>query len=89
MNSVHPVSEAECAQVHAAAVRVLAEGGMRCDDPRASRMFEAAGCTLENGGTLVKIPEKAIMNALAQCPESFTLHGRNDPIFPQSTSSQS
>ena len=52
-------------------------------------MFEAAGCTLENGGTLVKIPEKAIMNALAQCPESFTLHGRNDPIFPQSTSSQS
>ena len=81
MSSVHPVSEAECAKVHAAAVRVLAEGGMRCDDPRTSRMFEAVGCTLESVGTLVKIPERVIMDALAQCPESFTLYGRKNPIL--------
>ncbi len=81
MSSVHPVSEAECAKVHAAAVRVPAEGGIRCDDPSASRMFEAVGCTLESGGTLVKIPERVIMDALAQCPESFTLYGRNNPTL--------
>ncbi|MDP6465874.1 MAG: hypothetical protein QGH65_18465 [SAR324 cluster bacterium] len=63
VSSVHPVSEAECAKVHAAAVRVPAEGGIRCDDPSASRMFEAVGCTLESGGTLVKIPERVIMDA--------------------------
>ncbi|HCV21659.1 MAG TPA: hypothetical protein DF863_09420, partial [Gammaproteobacteria bacterium] len=78
VGSVHPISEAECARVHAAALRVLAEGGVRCDDPRAGRMFEAAGCTLENDGELVKIPESVVMDALAQCPGPFTLYGRND-----------
>ncbi|HJP06247.1 MAG TPA: trimethylamine methyltransferase family protein, partial [Arenicellales bacterium] len=81
VGSLHPISAEECSRVHAAAVRVLAEGGMRCDDPRAARMFEAAGCTLEDSGALVKIPEPVIMDALAKCPESFTLHGRNDPAL--------
>jgi trimethylamine--corrinoid protein Co-methyltransferase len=79
VGSVYPITEEECARIHAAAVRVLEEGGMRCDDPRAARMFEAAGCTLENDDALIKIPEKVIMGALDQCPETFTLHGRNDP----------
>ena len=61
VGSVYPITEEECARIHAAAVRVLEEGGMRCDDPRAARMFEAAGCTLENDDALIKIPEKVIM----------------------------
>ncbi len=38
------ITEKECEQVHKAAVRVLEQGGMRCDDPRAAKMFEKAGC---------------------------------------------
>ena len=44
-----------------AAVRVLEEGGMRCDDPRAARMFDKVGCKLERGGELIKFSEKVII----------------------------
>ena len=78
VGSVYPITEDECERVHAAAIRVLEEGGMRCDDPRAAKMFDAAGCKLENDGALITFPEKVVMDALGQCPKSFTLHGRND-----------
>ena len=78
VGSVYPITEDECRQIHDAAVRVLAEGGMRCDDERAAKMFDNVGCKLEQGGKLVKIPERTITDALAKCPRSFTLHGRND-----------
>ncbi|MEE8387576.1 MAG: trimethylamine methyltransferase family protein [Acidiferrobacterales bacterium] len=79
VGSVYPITREECQMVHDAAIRVLEQGGMRCDDERAAKMFEAAGCTLENNRELVKIPEKVVMDALDECPGSFTLHGRNDP----------
>ncbi len=79
VGSAYPITAAECQRIHDAAVRVLEEGGMRCDDPRAAKMFAAVGCTIEQDGELIKIPEKVIMDALAKCPSSFTLHGRNDP----------
>ncbi len=79
VGSNFPITGDECQRVHDAALRVLADGGMRCDDERAARMFEAAGCTIESGGELIKFPEKVIMDALARCPSTFTVHGRNDP----------
>ena len=68
VGSTYPITAAECEKIHKAAVRVLAEGGMRCDDPRAAEMFKKAGCTVEKDGTLVKIPEKAVMKAFESCP---------------------
>ena len=50
-----PITDEECKQIHEAAVRVLEKGGMRCDDPRASKLFEKAGCKVEQDGKLVKI----------------------------------
>lgn len=79
VGSVYPITTEECESVHAAAIRVLEQGGLRCDDERAAKMFEDAGCTLENNRELVKFPENVVMDALGQCPGSFTLHGRNDP----------
>ncbi|MBT7504775.1 MAG: hypothetical protein HN644_00740, partial [Rhodospirillales bacterium] len=79
MGSVYPITPDECKMVHDAAIRVLQEGGVRCDDERAAKMFEAVGCTLENDRQLVKISEKVVMAALETCPSNFTLHGRNDP----------
>ena len=79
VGSVYPITREECKMVHDAAIRVLEQGGVRCDDERAAKMFADAGCTLENNRQLVKIPEKVVMDALHKCPGSFTLHGRNDP----------
>lgn len=76
VGSLHPVSDEECNQIHAAAIRVLEEGGMRCDDPRATKMFEKVGCKVENGGKLIKIPETVVMKAFESCPSEFTIYGR-------------
>lgn len=78
VGSNFPITAAECEKIHKAAVRVLEEGGMRCDDPRAAEMFRKAGCTVVNDGTLVKIPEKVIMDAFARCPGPFTIYGRDE-----------
>ena len=78
VGSLFPITEEECGQVHKAAVRVLEQGGMRCDDQRAARMFEKEGCQLEDGGKLVKIPEKVIMEAFRKCPRGFTIYGRDE-----------
>jgi trimethylamine--corrinoid protein Co-methyltransferase len=78
VGSMYPITEAERKKIHKAAIRVLDEGGMRCDDPRASEMFKKAGCTLQNDGALVKIPEKVVMKAFETCPGTFTIYGRDE-----------
>ncbi len=77
VGSLYPITDEECKKVHKAAVRVLEQGGMRCDDPRAAKMFEKVGCKVEDDGKLVKIPEKVIMDAFKKCPGSFTIFGRD------------
>ena len=79
VGSLYPITEEECKQIHQAAVRVLEEGGMRCDDERAAKMFEKAGCKIEQDGKLIKFTEKIIMDAIGKCPGDFKLYGRNDP----------
>ncbi len=84
VGSVYPITEEECKQIHRAAVRVLEEGGMRCDDPRAATMFEKVGCKIENDGKLIKIPEKVVMKSFETCPSEFTIYGReskNDVVI--------
>ncbi len=78
VGSLYPITEDECKQIHQAAVRVLEEGGMRCDDERAAKMFEKAGCKIEQDGKLIKFTEKIIMDAIGKCPGDFKLYGRND-----------
>ena len=40
VGSLYPITEEECKQIHKSAVRVLEEGGMRCDDERAAKMLK-------------------------------------------------
>ncbi len=77
VGSLYPITDAECKKIHKSAIRVLEEGGMRCDDPRAAKMFEKAGCKLENDGKLVKIPEKVVMKAFETCPDKITIYGHD------------
>jgi trimethylamine--corrinoid protein Co-methyltransferase len=71
------ITPEECRTIHEAAIQVLEKGGMRCDDPRAAKLYAQAGCTLENDGKLVKIPEAVVQAALKLCPSQFTVYGRN------------
>jgi len=76
VGSSFALTEEECRRVHAAVVRILEKGGMRCDDERAAKLYEQAGCTLEDDGRLVKIPEQVVADAFTTCPSGFTIHGR-------------
>jgi trimethylamine--corrinoid protein Co-methyltransferase len=78
VGSSFAITREECETIHKAAIEVLEKGGLRCDDPRATQMFAQAGCTLENDGKLVKIPEAVVMEALKKCPSQFTIYGRDD-----------
>lgn len=78
VGSLFSVTAEECKRIHEAAITVLEKGGMRCDDPRAAEMFRKAGCTVEDDGKLVKIPEKVVMEAFQKCPSQFTIFGRDD-----------
>jgi trimethylamine--corrinoid protein Co-methyltransferase len=77
VGSSFPITDEEAKKIHAAAVRVLEKGGMRCDDPRAAKLYEKVGCKVENDGKLIKIPEKVIQAAFKTCPRDFTVYGRN------------
>jgi trimethylamine--corrinoid protein Co-methyltransferase len=70
------ITEEDCQLIHKAVVRVLEQGGMRCDDPRAAKLYEQAGCKVEDDGKLVKIPEDVIDAAFKTCPSDFTIYGR-------------
>ena len=70
------ITEEDCTQIHKAVVRVLEQGGMRCDDARAAKLYEKVGCTVEDDGRLVKIPEAVIQKAFSTCPSDFTIYGR-------------
>ncbi|MCP5010925.1 MAG: hypothetical protein GY942_13170, partial [Aestuariibacter sp.] len=39
VGSAFPITAEECKMVHDAAIRVLEQGGVRCDDERAAKMF--------------------------------------------------
>ncbi len=60
VGSSFAITDDDCRQIHAAVVRALEKGGMRCDDERAAKLYEKVGCTLADDGRLVKIPEKVI-----------------------------
>ena len=76
VGSCFAITDDECKQIHAAIVRVLEKGGMRCDDPRAAELYKKVGCKVEDDGRLVKIPEAVIGAAFKTCPADFTIFGR-------------
>lgn len=87
INSFEPVrllSEDRIAALHAAALQILAEKGMRVLLPEARDIFRAAGALVDPETHYVRLGAELIAHALSSAPSEFELLGgspeRNMPI---------
>jgi trimethylamine---corrinoid protein Co-methyltransferase len=66
-------SDDQIEQLHQAALRVLAETGIRVLLPRARAAYRAAGCIVDDDSMMVQIGAEVIDQAIASAPSSFEL----------------
>ena len=69
------LSSEEIQQIHAASMEVLATVGVKCDYAMARQIFAKAGASVDEASGSVRIPEKLVMQAIANAPKSFRLYG--------------
>jgi trimethylamine--corrinoid protein Co-methyltransferase len=72
---IRVISDDQVAAIHAAALRVLAEQGMRVLHPPARALFRRAGAQLS--GDSVRLDPALVGGLLATVPAEFTLQARN------------
>jgi trimethylamine--corrinoid protein Co-methyltransferase len=71
---LHFLTEEQIQQVHQAVLQVLWEVGVRIEWEPALEVYRAAGCKVDFGKRLVRIPEEVLSRALQTAPSSFRLH---------------
>ena len=71
------LSESEIAEIHEAALAVLAECGVFVDSPRALELLAAKGATVDSATGRARIPPALVEGALGGCPSWFTLYDRD------------
>ena len=70
------ISDGDVARIDAASRKVLSEYGIKVSDPTALDLIGRAGCTVDRGTMMVRIPSEVIDRALESSPSSFTVFGR-------------
>lgn len=70
----------ECQRIHAAALTVLSEVGVRVDDPEIVRRLEEAGSTLDSTNR-VRIPAALVEWALRQAPHEVRIADRQGHLW--------
>lgn len=70
-------SEDELRQMHAATLKVLADPGILVNSQEARDIYRNAGCIVDDGTKVVKIPEEVLNRALSTVPPEFTLYSRD------------
>lgn len=65
----------DCERIHAAALEVLRDVGVRVDDPDIVRLLQEAGATVTNEN-VVHIPERLVEWALEQAPKTVRIADR-------------
>jgi trimethylamine--corrinoid protein Co-methyltransferase len=71
------VSEDELEAIHLASLRVLKEIGVDVLHDEARAIMKKAGADVAPGGMRVRFDADMILEWIAHCPPSFTLHARN------------
>jgi len=66
----------ELTLIHEAAIEILSETGIGFNSEPALALFRNHGFRID--GKCVRIPESAVLKALAQTPSHFTIHARNE-----------
>lgn len=74
------LDRAGCERIHAAALEVLSEVGVRVDDPGIVKLMQDAGGTVV-GENIVRIPERLVRWALDKTPKSFKMADRAGRTF--------
>jgi trimethylamine--corrinoid protein Co-methyltransferase len=70
-------SDDEVAAIHAAALAILENQGMRVLLPEARQRYAAGGASVEEATQMVRIDRGLVAAALATAPRAFTLHARD------------
>jgi len=69
-----------CERIHAAALEVLRDVGVRVDDPGIVRLMQEAGATVSDGN-VVHIPESLVKWALQQTPRTLRIADRRGNLW--------
>jgi trimethylamine---corrinoid protein Co-methyltransferase len=72
------LAEEQIVAIHDAALRILADDGIRVLLPEAQGYFAAAGCIVDEPTAMVRVDPDAVAAALASAPESFEIVPRSE-----------
>jgi trimethylamine--corrinoid protein Co-methyltransferase len=70
----------DCERIHAAALEVLRDVGVRVDEPDIVRLMQEAGATVTDG-CVVHIPERLVKWALQQAPRTLRIADRRGNLW--------
>lgn len=71
----HAATEEQCEQLIEAALKIMSDIGIMIKNPKAIKLLEDAGCTVE--GEIVKVPAQIVKDAIASAPSEMVLYDRN------------
>ena len=74
------LDKAQCERIHAAALEVLRDVGVRVDDPEVARLMQDAGAAVADGN-VVRIPEELVRWALARAPRTLRIADRRGNLW--------
>jgi trimethylamine--corrinoid protein Co-methyltransferase len=74
---IKPLSEGDLDAVHHGSLEILERTGVFVEDEAALDIFADAGCRVDRERKLAKIPPHVVMDALAACPPTFAVCGRD------------
>ena len=80
VNSLKPIELIDLAEIralHFASMQILEDTGLEVMSANARRLFEKAGCDVDEDTQRVRFPEGMISELIGQTPSSFKLHARN------------
>ena len=75
--SLEMFTEDELVDIHQATLEVLADTGVFVEDGEARGLFAAAGCAVDDGTKVVRIPPHVVEAAIRSAPSTLLLAGRD------------
>ena len=74
---INALSDADLDAIHQGSLEVLERTGVFVEDDQALAVFADAGCRVDRDRSVAKLPPHVVMDALAACPPTYALCGRD------------
>ncbi len=75
------ISESDIQRIHNAALALLDEPGVFSESDLFLDIFQKGGARIDRSARIIHVPADMVAAALKSAPNSFVLHGRNDPAM--------